>query len=163
MDIKNIKDDLWLMTAEACSIYSQCMFKATFEEYQQEITEIAAKQECSIFACRHNGQFAGIITLEKISDDTAEIIGIAVKKEFQRCGIGKFMVHFAAQTSGVNFLTAETDDDSAGFYCHTDFEVTEFIRHFPDGDVTRYNCVLDVKSRKVPSAPSTNRAMWCSI
>ena len=70
------------MTAEACAIYSQCMFKAMFEEYQQEIAGIAAKQECSIFACRHNGQFAGIITLEKISDDTAEIIGIAVKKSF---------------------------------------------------------------------------------
>ena len=145
MDIKNMKDDLWLMTAEACSIYAQCMFKATLEEYQQEIAEIAAKQECSIFACLHNGQFAGIITLEKISEDTAEIIGIAVKKEFQRCGIGKFMVHFAAQTSGVNFLTAETDDDSAGFYSHTGFGLTEFIRHFPDDDVTRYNCVLDVK------------------
>ena len=69
MDIKNIKADPWLMTAEACAIYSQCMFKATFEKYQQEIAEIAAKQECSIFACRHNGQFAGIITLEKISED----------------------------------------------------------------------------------------------
>ena len=146
MDIKNIKDDLWLMTAEACSIYAQCMFKATFEEYQQEIAGIAAKQECSIFACRHNGQFAGIITLEKISEDTAEIIGIAVKKEFQRCGIGKFLVSFATQTLRVNFLTAETDDDSAGFYSHTGFGVTEFIRHFPDGDVTRYNCVLDVKT-----------------
>ena len=91
-------------------------------------------------------QKMGCVELEKISDDTAEIIGIAVKKEFQRCGIGKFMVHFAAQNSGVNFLTAETDDDSAGFYSHTGFGVTEFIRHFPDGDVTRYNCVLDVKT-----------------
>ena len=146
MNIENIKGDPWLMTAEAYEIYSQCMFKATFEEYQQEIAGIAAKQECSIFACRHNGQFAGIITLEKISEDTAEIIGIAVKKEFQRCGIGKFMVRFAAQTLRVNFLTAETDDDSVDFYKHTGFLVTEFIRHFPDGDVTRYNCVLDVNT-----------------
>ena len=49
MDIKNIKADPGLISAEACFIYAQCMFKATLEEYQQEIAEIAAKQECSLF------------------------------------------------------------------------------------------------------------------
>ena len=146
MDIKNIKGDPWLMTAEACSIYAQCMFNAAFKEYQQEIAEITAMQESSILACLHDEQFVGIITLKKISDDTAEIIGISVKKEFQRCGIGKLMVRFAMQNLGVNFLNAETDDDAAGFYRRTGFAVTEFIRHFPDGDVTRYNCVLDVNT-----------------
>ena len=142
MDIKNIKADPWLMTAEAYAIYAQCMFKATFEEYEQEMARLAAKQECSIFACLHNGQFAGIIALEKISDDTAEIIGIAVKKEFQRSGIGKFLVHFAAQNLGVSFLTVETDDEAVGFYKRSGFSAVPFIRHFSDADVTRYNCVL---------------------
>ena len=146
MDIENIKGDPWLMTAEACGIYVQCMFKATFEEYQQQIAEIAAKQTGAIFACRHEGQFAGIITLEKISDDTAEIIGIAVKKEFQRSGIGKFMVRSAARVLKANRLSAETDDDAVGFYNRTGFLSTKFIRHFSDGDAVRYNCVLDINT-----------------
>ena len=145
MEVKNIKGDPWLMTADACSIYAQCMFRATFEEYQQEITELSARQDTDIFACICSGQFAGIISLERTSCTTAEILGIAVKKEYQRRGIGKVLVHFAVQTLGVSFLTAETDDESVEFYKNSGFSITPFTRHFPDADVTRYNCVLDAR------------------
>lgn len=146
MNIKNIKGDPLLTTSEAYTIYAQCMFKPTFEAYCKEIAAHSSRQEIYIFAAFHNGQISGIITLEKTSFDTAEIIGIAVKKEFQRCGIGKSMVRFAAHASDINFLTAETDDDAAGFYTHSGFLTKPFIRHFPDGDVTRYNCVLDINA-----------------
>ena len=146
MYVKNINDEPWLMTADAYAIYAQCLYKPVFEEYQEEITKLTVKQECSIFACLHNEQFAGIIALEKTSSDTAEIISIAVKKELQRRGIGKYMVRFAAQALNVNFLTVETDNESVGFYNKSGFLTTPFIRHFPDADVTRYNCVLEINS-----------------
>ena len=145
-DFRSIKGDPRLMTAEAFAIYSQCMFKATFEEYCKEIADLSARQEIYIFAAWHNAQITGIIALEKTTFDSAEIVGIAVKKELQRGGIGKLLVRSATQTLGVRFLTAETDDDAVGFYKHSGFTVTEFIRHFSDGDVTRYNCVLDANT-----------------
>ena len=145
MDFRSIKGDPWLVTAEAFAIYGQCMFQPEFEKYCKKIADLSARQEIYIFAAGHNAQITGIIALEKTSFDTAEIVGIAVKKEFQRCGIGKNIVLYAAETLDVKILTAETDEDSVGFYSHSGFTTTEFIRHFSDGDVTRYNCVLPVK------------------
>lgn len=119
MDFRSIKGDPWLVTAEAFAIYGQCMFQPVFKKYCKEIADLSSRQEIYIFAAGHNAQITGIIALEKTSFDTAEIVGIAVKKEFQRCGIGKNMVLYAAETLDVKILTAETDRDSVGFYSHS--------------------------------------------
>ena len=148
MDIRTVKGDPLLMTADAYTIYSQCMFQAEFEKYCSKIVELSARQEIYIFAAFHNGQIAGIITLEKTSVEAAEIIGIAVKKEFQRCGIGRAMVRFAVQELDVKYLAAETDEEAVGFYNRSSFSVTPFIRRFTDGEITRYNCVLDVLAHR---------------
>jgi len=39
---------------------------------------------------------------------------------------------------------AETDDDAVEFYRRLGFSVQPFVRHFSDGDVTRYRCELTI-------------------
>ena len=148
MDIKDIKNAPWLMSQEAFEIYSQCMYQADIEAYNQEIAELSARETVHIWAAIQNNQPTGIIILEQAAN-SAEIIGIAVKKEFQRCGTGKFMVYSAMQILKLQQLTAETDSDAVDFYRESGFAVKEFIRHFPDADVTRYNCQLD-NAQKLP-------------
>jgi len=144
MEIKEVKNDPWLMTHDAFDIYKQCMYKATFSEYTEEIMHIAKKADCHIFACVESGKNKGILILKSVENKTAEILGIAVVKSSQRNGIGKFMLISTAQYLNVKKLTAETDDEAVGFYEHIGFITKPFVRHFSDGDDERYQCHLSI-------------------
>jgi ribosomal protein S18 acetylase RimI-like enzyme len=144
MRIFNGENNPFLLTTEAFEIYSQCMYKPSVEEYKKEITALESNAENRIFICTYHQENAGIIVLSIRPDNSAEIVGIAVKEELKHRGIGKFMINSAAAALGVKNITAETDDDAVNFYQRSGFEVKEFIRHFPDGDVTRYQCTLSL-------------------
>ena len=141
MEIKDVKGSLFLESSAAFEIYSQCMYKATFEEYKAEIAGLSARSDIHIFAVICQGDYAGMIVLERQADNTAVIIGIAVKKALQRRGIGQFMVQRASGLLQADRIIAETDDEAVEFYRKSGFGTTKFIRHFPDGDAVRYDCV----------------------
>ena len=144
MEIKEIGNDPWLLTQDAFEIYGQCMYKASFREYADDMDEFCKNSVCHIFACVESDGYKGVIILKLAEEDSAEIIGISVKKEFKKNGIGKFMMLSAAENLHLKTLTAETDGETVGFYEHIGFSVKPFIRHFDDGDVIRYKCRLSV-------------------
>jgi len=144
MEIKEVKNDPWIVTNDAFEIYKQCMYKATFSEYTEEIMQITKDADCRIFVCVESGKNKGILICKLVKNKTAEILGIAVAKSSQRNGIGKFMVISTAQYLNVKKLTAETDDEAVGFYKHIGFITKPFVRHFSDGDVERYQCHLSI-------------------
>ncbi len=47
------------------------------------------------FVAEVRGEVVGFVDMEKISDDTAQISGIAVRKEWRKRGIGKVLMEFA--------------------------------------------------------------------
>ena len=142
MEIFDAKNAQFLLTTEAFEIYSQCMYQPTFDEYKNELTELASKPEISIFVCTYQQENAGIIVLSARPGNSAEILGIAVKDKLKRLGIGKFMINSAVAVLGLKNITAETDDDAVNFYRRSGFKTKAFIRYFPDADVTRYHCSL---------------------
>ena len=144
MELIEIKNNPWLLTREAFEIYGQCMYKASFQKYADEIENVRESSDCRIFACEDSGEYKGIIVLKLIVEDSAEIVGISVKKELKKMGIGRFMIFSAAESLHLKKLNAETDGDAIGFYERTGFSVKPFIRHFRDGDVTRYKCSLSL-------------------
>ncbi len=144
MDIKEIKKLHWLLTYDAYEIYKQCMYKVTFSEYTDEIKRISKISDYHIFICAESGENIGIIILESLSNETAEISGIAVKKELQKNGIGKYMVVSSARSLNVTTVFAETDNETVGFYEHTGFTIEPFVRHFSDGNAVRYRCQLSI-------------------
>jgi ribosomal protein S18 acetylase RimI-like enzyme len=144
MEIFDAKNTPFLLTTEAFEIYSQCMYQPTFDEYKNELSELASKPAISIFVCSYQQENAGIIVLTVLPGSSAEILGIAVKDKLKRLGIGKFMINSAAAVLGLKNITAETDDDAVNFYQRSGFAIQAFVRHFPDGDVTRYQCTLSL-------------------
>ena len=96
MEIFDAKNAQFLLTTEAFEIYSQCMYQPTFDEYKNEVSELASKPEISIFVCTYQQENAGIIVLSARPGNSAEILGIAVKDKLKRLGIGKFMINSAA-------------------------------------------------------------------
>ena len=146
MNIKEAKLDPWLFSAGAYEIYSQCMYKPSYEKYKNVMTELAGKPLGHVFICSDTDENAGIIALEEKPDHEAEITGIAVRKEKQRQGIGKFLVRSAALSLRTDHIKAETDDDAVAFYEHSGFDIKKITRHYPDEDAVRYECTLDMNS-----------------
>lgn len=144
MEIKEITSLKWLLTQDAYEIYKQCMYKATFSEYADEIKRMWETPDYHVFVCAESDENTGIIILKTAEKDAAEIAGIAVKKELQKSGVGKFLVLSAARSLNVKAVFAETDDEAVGFYEHTDFTIKPFVKHFSDGDVVRYKCRLSI-------------------
>ena len=69
----------------------------------------------NIYAYKHNGEYKGIIVF-KIKEQTAEILDIAVKPEYQGQGIGSMLIDYIFSKFAVSKITAETDDDTINFY-----------------------------------------------
>ena len=48
MEIFDAKNTPFLLTTEAFEIYSQCMYQPTFDEYKNELSELASKPAISM-------------------------------------------------------------------------------------------------------------------
>lgn len=92
-----------------------------------------------IYGFKHNGEYKGIIVFE-ISNDSAVILDIAVKPEYQGEGIGSKLVDFIFNYFNSQNITAETDDDAVGFYKKYGFIVADTKVEF---DTKRYVCVCE--------------------
>lgn len=133
-----------LLSRGAYEVYAPCMYIPSYEKYTAMMEGLLHDAACRVFMCLEGGEMCGIIALELMPDGSAEIRGIAVREDMRHRGIGSFMVRGAVREVNVRSLTAETDDDAVGFYRQSGFSVSRFMRHFDDGDVIRYKCVLTV-------------------
>jgi len=140
MEIVEVKDKAWITSQEAFDIYKQCLYKASYEEYAKDIIRILDRPSVRAYVCTGNGRKVGIIVVDYKSNNTAEIIGIAAEKDLQGKGIGRAMVDHVAKEPGIDMIVAETDRDAVGFYERIGFTILPYTRHFPDGDVVRYQC-----------------------
>lgn len=89
------------------------------------------------YAYKENNQYKGIVIF-KIVNNSATILDIAVKPEYQGCGIGSKLIDFIFKSFNVSSITAETDDDAIGFYKKYGFTVAYTKVKF---DTNRYTCV----------------------
>ena len=145
MEVSSCKDTTCLLSDEAYSIYSPCMYKPSFEEYKEQIDCLISDPSVKIFVCELNSKKTGMMVL-KFSDSGAEIIGIAVSEKLRRQGIGNHMIQYVMESEGLERLEAQTDDDSVGFYRKCGFTEERIVVDYPDGSVVRYNCVLSKKT-----------------
>lgn len=131
----------WLMSEEAFSIYSPCLYHRTYEDYKAWIEDCLSDPAVKIFVCEYRGRKRGMMVL-KLSEAHGEIIGIAVSENARRKGIGRQMIRSVTESGNLESLTARTDDDSIGFYRRCGFSKERILMEYPDGTAVRYNCVL---------------------
>ena len=94
-----------------------------------------------VFVYEDRGKKTGLMVL-KISEDAAEIIGIAVSDNARRKGIGTQLIQRVMESEDLKSVKAQTDDDSIGFYRKCGFSDERIVIEYPDGAAVRYNCVL---------------------
>lgn len=135
------EDSDWLMSEEAFSIYASCMYHPTYEDYKAKMEDCLSDPAVKVFVCKVQGRKTGMMVL-RLSEASAEIIGIAVSENARRKGIGKQLILNAMQTEDLASVRAQTDDDSIGFYRKCGFSEERTVIQYPDGPAVRYNCVL---------------------
>ncbi|MDE7361630.1 MAG: GNAT family N-acetyltransferase [Oscillospiraceae bacterium] len=140
MHMQLIEKPEWLYTEDSFAIYRHCMYKPTFEAYKNKIADYLNDPNTRIFECLAEDRISGMIVLT--GKETAELRGIAVSADFQKRGIGTFMIGEAAKKMNISQITAETDDDAVGFYKKAGFAITKEIKKYGDEEVVRYRCLL---------------------
>lgn len=142
MKIELIEDLERLLKEDVFNIFRQCMYKQTFEVYRDKIIEYIGDKNIKIFVGLIEDKIIGIIVLKLADDKSAELMGIAVCKSFQKQGIGGFLVKESANRMRLRRMTAETDGDAKGFYKKLGFDIVEETRDYANGKVVRYRCSL---------------------
>jgi ribosomal protein S18 acetylase RimI-like enzyme len=140
-------DKNWLTSKDAFSIYAPCMYQPTFDDFISQMEAYFADPSVKIYVCENDGEKAGILVLKEDGSE-AEILGIAVKDDQRKKGLGKDMVYQVMESEHLRRITAQTDDDAIGFYRSSGFEAERVVIEYSDGSAVRYNCVLYNESSK---------------
>ena len=142
MKIKMIDKKESVLTQEAYTVYQQCMYKPDYNAYVRKINDYFNDKSTKIFISMNEDKIVGILVLTMNGDNSAEIIGIAIHSSFQKQGIGSFMIKESANKMNLHKVLAETDDDAVGFYKNIGFEIAKEVKHYENGSVDRYRCLL---------------------
>ena len=131
-DVKEIITEPDILKLLAPSVYNP-----TEERLLNRAKKYQEDENTNIYACKDNGEYKGIVVFE-ILNNSATILDIAVKPEYQGQGIGSILIDFIFDQFEVDNITAETDDDAIGFYKKYGFIVADTKVKF---DTKRYTCV----------------------
>ena len=142
MKVVRCNDLAWLLSDEAFSIYSSCMYKPSYENYKVQIEKFVANSLVKIFVCEEGDKKLGILILNQ-SDDISEIIGLAVRSDCRFKGIGRYMINQVMEFEQLNCVKVQTDNDSIGFYRKCEFTEEKFVKNYADGLSIRYDCFLN--------------------
>lgn len=142
MKIKLIEKKESVLTQETYTVYQQCMYKPNYNTYVRKINDYFNDKNTKILISLIEDKIVGMLALTMNGDNSAEIIGIAVHSSFQKQGIGSFMIKESAKKMNLHKVLAETDDDAVGFYKNMGFEITKEVKHYENGSVDRYHCLL---------------------
>ena len=142
MEVVLCTDADWLLSEEAFSLYAPCMYHPTYEGYKAQMKKCLLDSSVKAFVCEDQGMKTGMMVL-KLSDDAAEILGIAVSDNGRRKGVGKQLIHSASELMNLKSIKAQTDEDSIGFYRKCGFSEEKTVIEYSDGSAVRYNCVLN--------------------
>ena len=137
MNIIDVKESL--CNKSVYSLLTPSVFNPTPERLLSRAEKYQADDTVKVYAYSENGEYKGIIAF-KIKEQTAEILGIAVKPEYQGKGIGSRLINYIFSQFAVNKVTAETDDDAIGFYKKYGFAVADINNKY---DTKRYVCVCE--------------------
>ena len=135
MNIIDVKKSL--CDKSVYSLLAPSVFNPTSERLLSRAEKYQADDKTKAYAYADNGEYKGIIVF-KIKEQTAEILDIAVKPEYQGQGIGSMLIYYIFSKFAVSKITAETDDDAIGFYKKHGFTVVDITVKF---DAKRYTCV----------------------
>ncbi len=128
-DIKEI-----ITEPDILKLLAPSVFNPTEERLLNRAKKYWEDENTNIYAYKEESEYKGIVIF-KIVNNSATILDIAVKTEYQGQGIGSKLIDFIFNSFNPQNITAETDDDAIGFYKKCGFECLERTKKY---DINRY-------------------------
>jgi N-acetylglutamate synthase-like GNAT family acetyltransferase len=136
---------------EAIKIYRSLLNDPAFQDllaYATGHVEKAVEKYNTISSWQMFGFYEGDMLVgcagyEKVSQEKAILLHIAVDPKLRARGIGRHMVEYICKESRVATLEAETDRSAVDFYRKNGFDVTSLGEKYPG--VERFRCLLHVE------------------
>ena len=133
-DVKEIITEPDILKLVAPSVYN-----STEERLLNRAKKYQEDEETNVYVYKEDNEYKGIVVFE-IVNNSATILDIAVKPEYQGQGTGSKLIDFIFNSFNAQNITAETDDDAIGFYKKYGFTVADTKVKF---DTKRYVCVCE--------------------
>lgn len=121
------------------SILAPSVFDPTPERLLCRVEKYQKDDKTNVYAYLADNVYKGIVVF-KIEDNTATILDVAVKYEYQRNGIGSSLIGYVFEQFNINKIIAETDDDAIGFYKNCGFIIADTVMR---SNAKRYVCVCE--------------------
>lgn len=137
MVIKNIKETV-AVSENILEILKYSHFNPTKEKLSKLMQKYHEDKDVFPFASFDGDKISGVIVVQKIENETYEIIDIAVDENYRGQGIASKLIDYVIEKLNIKILFAETDDDAVGFYEKYGFK-TENIKN---KEYTKYKCTL---------------------
>ena len=138
-NVSSICDTKEIITEpDILKLLAPSVFSTTEERLLNRAKKYQEDENANIYAYKHNAEYKGIVVF-KIANNSATILDIAVKPEYQGQGIGSKLIDFIFNQFKIDVIVAETDDDAIGFYEKYGFKKTKTKMI---NDTTRYVCVI---------------------
>ena len=131
------------ISQQVYDIYSACMYMPTWEKFCEQANILINDDLVSILGCVHNNNIIGVLVMQKVTQQSAEIKGIAVDFLYRQKGIGRQLIEFVFQSLKIKSLFAETDDDAILFYRHCGFKIEDIVKVYENKEYRRYKCTLE--------------------
>lgn len=133
-DVKEI-----IIEPDILQLLAPSVYNPTEERLLNRAKKYQEDENANIYAYRVDGKYKGVVIF-KIINNSATILDIAVKPEYQGQGIGSKLIDFIFNSFDTQNITAQTDDDAIEFYKKYGFIVANTKVEF---DIKRYVCVYE--------------------
>lgn len=132
-----------LMEAEVQSLLAYAVYPDT-EKLRQTLHHYLTEDDWELWGYEDEDEqhLIGLIGFVMNSDNTLEIIHIAVDPEYRGNSYGRLMVLELIEMCEPEAIQAETDDEAVDFYRHIGFTVVSLGERFPGTE--RYLCTYEV-------------------
>ena len=133
-DIKEIITEPDILKLLAPSVYNPTEVRLLnrAKKYQED-------KETNVYVYKEDNEYKGIVVFELVNN-SATILDIAVKLEYQGQGTGSKLIDFIFNSFNAQNITAETDGDAIGFYKKYGFTIADTKVKF---DVKRYSIIKE--------------------
>ena len=126
------------------SVISELLAPSVYNPTKERLLNRAKKysegENIYIYSFNQNDFYRGIVVF-KLENNSAQILDIAIKPEYQKKGIGTKLLDFIVNEFEIDKIIAETDDDAVSFYRKYGFSVSEAETEY---DTKRYQCIYSV-------------------
>lgn len=136
--IKNIKGIVSLED-KILGILKYIHYNPTRERLLKLLKAYNQNDNIYMFGSFIENNIVAIIVIQKVCDNTFEIIDISVDAKNRNKRIASKLIDFVVKKFNVKTLFAETDDDAVGFYKKCGFEIESTKRK----SYLRYKCCLN--------------------